>query len=70
MPGIANTASMSILCIYFIHNSLRAFLMFYLPINIFFSGKSIELSKEFTCFWRAISYNLPSEMMFIQRKTH
>lgn len=70
MPLVANTASMSILCIYFIHNSLRIFPVFYLPINISFVGKSIELSMKFTCFWRAISYNLTTKMMCIHRKTH
>ena len=70
MPLVENTASMSILCIYFIHNSLQIFPVFYLSINISFAGKSIELSMEFTCFWRAIGYNLTAEMMCIHRKTH
>ena len=70
MLVVANTASMSTLCIYFIHNRLHIFLTFYLPNNISFVGKSIELSMEFACFWTAISYNLTAKMMFIQRKTH
>ncbi len=70
MPVVANTASMSILCIYLIHNILRFFSVFYLPISISFAGKSIELSMKFTCFWQSISYNLPLKVLFIQRKTH
>lgn len=70
MPIVANTASMSILCIHFIHNSLGVFPVFYLLNNISFADKSIELSKEFTCFWPTITYNLPPKVLCIQRKTH
>lgn len=70
MLVVANTASMSTFRIYFIHNRLHIFLKFYLPNNISFVGKSIELSMKFTCFWQTITYHLPTKLLSIQRKTH